>query len=175
MAISPGSYTFGPNNGEMLVKIFREGMAKKAGHDLIISVGSWSASATVAESITDSSFSGSADVGSFSVKSGVGGVKPLSDSDKADIKKNITQKILTTPTISFESTGVNPSTNQVTGNLTIMGRSQPVDIRLTESGGKVRAEMTVVQSKWGIKPFQAMMGALKVRDAVDIEIEATPS
>jgi hypothetical protein len=34
--------------------------------------------------------------------------------------------------------------------------------------------MTVVQSNWGIKPFQAMMGALKVRDAVEVEITATP-
>lgn len=175
MAIEPGSYNFGPNNGEMLVKVYREGMAKKAGHDLIIEVKSWSATATVAEPITESSFSGTADVGSFSVRTGVGGVKPLSDGDKADIKKNITQKILTSPTITFESTGVNPSTNTLQGNMTIMGKSQPVDIKLTESGGKVNANLTVVQSKWGIKPFQAMMGALKVRDAVDVEIEATPN
>lgn len=175
MAISPGSYSFGPNNGEMLVKIFREGMAKKAGHDLIIEVGNWSASANIAETVTESSFSGTADVSSFSVRAGVGGVKPLSDGDKADIKKNITQKILTTPAISFESTGANPSTNTVTGNMTIMGKSVPVDVKLTEAGGKVNANLTVVQSKWGIKPFSAMMGALKVRDSVDIEISATPN
>jgi polyisoprenoid-binding protein YceI len=170
MAIEPGSYTFGPNNGEMLVKIFREGMAKKAGHDLIIEVNSWQAEANIAENRQDSTFSGSADVGSFNVRQGVGGVKPLSAGDKADIKKNITQKILTTPNITFKSTGVNPSTDTVTGDLTIMGRTQPVDVKITESGGNVNAKMTVVQSKWGIKPFTAMMGALKVRDAVDIEI-----
>jgi polyisoprenoid-binding protein YceI len=170
MAIEPGSYKFGPNNGEMLVKIFREGMAKKAGHDLIIEVNSWEADASIAENPQDSTFSGSADVGSFNVRQGVGGVKPLSDGDKADIKKNITQKILTSPNISFKSTGVNPSTNTVTGDLTIMGRTQPVDVKISESGGTVNAKMTVVQSKWGIKPFTAMMGALKVRDAVDIEI-----
>lgn len=174
MAIEPGSYKFGPNNGEMLVKIFREGMAKKAGHDLIIEVKSWDADATIAENPEESSFSGSADVGSFNVRQGVGGVKPLSDGDKADIKKNITQKILTTPNITFKSTGVNPSTNTITGDLTIMGKTQPIDVKLTESGGTVNAKMTVVQSKWGIKPFTAMMGALKVRDAVEIEISGTP-
>jgi polyisoprenoid-binding protein YceI len=174
MAIEPGTYKFGPNNGEMLVKIYREGMAKKVGHDLIIEVNSWDAEANIAEDPEGSTFSGSADVNSFTVRQGVGGMKPLSDSDKADIKKNITQKILTTPNISFKSTGVDPSTNTVSGEMTIMGKTNPIDIKLSESGGKVTANFTVVQSKWGIKPFQAMMGALKVRDAVEIEITATP-
>jgi polyisoprenoid-binding protein YceI len=174
MAIEPGTYKFGPNNGEMLVKVYREGMAKKVGHDLIIEVNSWDAEANIAEDPEGSTFSGSADVNSFTVRQGVGGVKPLSDSDKADIKKNITQKILTTPNISFKSTGVDPSTNTVSGEMTIMGKTNPIDIKLSESGGKVTASFTVVQSKWGIKPFQAMMGALKVRDAVEIEITATP-
>ncbi|MGQ0678857.1 MAG: YceI family protein [Actinomycetota bacterium] len=174
MAIAPGTYNFGPNNGQMLVKVFREGVAKKVGHDLIIEVKSWSATATIAEQSTESSFSGSADVGSVSVLRGDGGVKPLSDGDKADIKKNITQKIITVPSITFQSSGVNPSTNTVSGTMSIMGKSQPVDIKLTETGGQVKANITVVQSKWGIKPFQAMMGALKVRDAVDVEITATP-
>jgi hypothetical protein len=30
-----------------------------------------------------------------------------------------------------------------------------------------------VQSRWGIKPYSAFFGALKLRDAVDIEVEAT--
>jgi hypothetical protein len=132
MSINPGTYEFGPQNGKLVVKVYREGMAKKAGHDLIIDVNSWKATATIAENPAESTFSATADVGSFTVREGVGGVKPLSEGDKNDIKKNITQKILTSPEISF----------------------------------------SVVQSKWGIKPFQAMMGALKVRDQVDVEIEA---
>lgn len=170
MAIDPGTYRFGPNNGEMLVKVYREGMAKKVGHDLIIEVKNWEAEANIAEEPQNSTFRGSADVNSFTVRQGVGGVKPLSDSDKADIKKNITQKILTNPNITFTSNSVNPSTNMVSGEMSIMGRSQPIDIKLTESGGEVKATMTVVQSKWGIKPFQAMMGALKVRDPIEVEV-----
>jgi len=30
-----------------------------------------------------------------------------------------------------------------------------------------------VQSEWGIKPYSAFLGALKLRDAVDIDVEAT--
>lgn len=173
--LNPGTYEFGPDNGRLLVKVFREGFAKKAGHDLVIEVKNWSATVNVAEEPGASTLSGSADVGSFTVLEGVGGVKPLSDGDKADIKKNITQKILTNPDISFRSSSVSSSGDsaRISGEMTIMGKSNPIDIQLSESGGKVKGTFTVVQSNWGIKPFQAMMGALKVRDAVDVELEAT--
>lgn len=174
MSIDPGTYEFGPQNGKMVLKVFREGMAKKAGHDLIIDVNSWKATATIAENPAESSFSASADAGSFTVREGVGGVKPLSEGDKADIKKNITQKILTSPEISFTSTAVQPNGDAatITGDLKIMGKTNPATVKLAAQGDKVTGNLSVVQSKWGIKPFQAMMGALKVRDQVDIEIEA---
>ena len=38
MAIPPGSYKLGPENGKMLVKTGREGMGGKMGHDLVIAV-----------------------------------------------------------------------------------------------------------------------------------------
>ena len=175
MSINPGTYEFGPQNGSMVVRVYREGMAKKAGHDLIIDVKNWKATATIAENPADSTFTGTADVGSFTVREGVGGVKPLSEGDKADIKKNITQKILTSPEISFTSNSVhqNGDAADVTGEMSIMGRTNPVTVKLVKDGNKVKGNLSVVQSKWGIKPFQAMMGALKVKDQVDIELEAT--
>lgn len=174
MSINPGTYEFGPQNGKLVVKVYREGMAKKAGHDLIIDVNSWKATATIAENPAESTFSATADVGSFTVREGVGGVKPLSEGDKNDIKKNITQKILTSPEISFTSSAVQPNGDAatITGDMRIMGKTAPATVKLSQESGKVKGNFSVVQSKWGIKPFQAMMGALKVRDQVDIEIEA---
>ena len=180
MAVSPGSYTLGPSNGQMLVKVFREGFAKKAGHDLIMVVNDWNAQVEVAEDPAKSSISLSAKVDSMDVREGVGGVKPLSEGDKADIRKNIQKKILDSashPGITFKSTSIEPMGNRATvrGDLTIMGRTNPVNVQLTEEGGKIRATATVNhQSEWGIKQFTAFMGALKVRDAIEIEIEATP-
>jgi hypothetical protein len=39
--------------------------------------------------------------------------------------------------------------------------------------GTYRGTGTVVQSAYGIKPYTAFFGALKVRDTVDVEVEAT--
>ena len=43
MAISPGTHTVGPDGSTLIVKTYREGLAAKAGHDLVIEVTSWEA------------------------------------------------------------------------------------------------------------------------------------
>jgi hypothetical protein len=59
----------------------------------------------------------------------------------------------------------------VSGELTIAGTTRPADMALTVDRDRIRGTMTVVQSRWGIKPFTALMGALRVRDAVDIVVD----
>jgi polyisoprenoid-binding protein YceI len=168
----PGSYSFGPQNGRILVKTYREGFASAIGHDLVIEVGEWSASVTVAEDPSETTITARADVDSLNPIEGVGGVKPLTDADKAEIKKNI-RKVLTSPDISFQSTSVKAAGDSATvsGYLTIMGRRDVVEVSLTESGGKVRGNFSVLQTRWGIKPYTAMFGALRVADRVDVEFE----
>ena len=48
------------------------------------------------------------------------------------------------------------------------GATRPVTIERTPDGGRA----TLVQSEWGIKPYRGLMGALKVRDDVEIVIDA---
>ena len=38
--------------------------------------------------------------------------------------------------------------------------------------GRVTGTLPVIQSQWGIKPYRAFMGALKVRDDVEIVLDA---
>lgn len=176
--IPPGTYEFGPSNGKLLVKTGREGVGGKMGHDLIIEVTEWSATAVIdPNDVSQSTLNASADIGSFEVREGVGGLKPLTDSDRADIKQTIENKILDpSQEITFRSTGVrvlDDNRATVTGDLTIGGKTQPAQLQLTSSGNSIKGTMTVVQTNFGIKPFKAFMGALKVKDAVEIEIEAT--
>jgi polyisoprenoid-binding protein YceI len=172
MVPPPGSYTFGPHNGRILVRTYREGFAKAVGHDLVIEVGEWSANANVGEDPTNTTITATAQVDSLNPIEGVGGVKPLSEADKSEIKKNI-RKALTSPAISFQSSSVKVAGNSatVTGNLTIVGRSEAVDVQMTESGGKVKGSFSVLQTRWGIKPYTGLLGALRLADRVDIEFE----
>src|SRR5713226_8878179 len=170
--VAPGSYTFGPQNGRVLVKTYRAGLAKVVGHDLVIEVGRWSANATVGEDPADTTITATADVESLEPVEGAGGVKPLTDDDRREIKKNM-RKILTAPEISFRSSSVEVagSSATVTGDLTIQGRSETVDVQMTEAGGKIRGSFSVIQTRWGIKPYSGLLGALRLSDRVDIEFE----
>ncbi|MGH9225842.1 MAG: YceI family protein [Acidimicrobiales bacterium] len=172
--VPSGTYTFGPNNGRLLVKIEREGMAKKAGHDLTLEVASWGADVTVdGDNPANSQMKVNADSRSFQVVEWHGGVKPMTEGDKKDIKKNIDEKCIKNSDISFQSTSVNPTANgaRVSGDLSINGASQPAQFEIQLDGGIARCTAQIQQSLFGIKPFSAFMGALKVRDVVEIEFE----
>jgi polyisoprenoid-binding protein YceI len=175
MGIADGSYALGPDFGELLIKTSRTGLGARAGHDLTIEVTRWRAE-VILDSADDagSSVSVEADAGSFEVRTGTGGVKPLTDADRAEIKKTIREKILQTgrhPAITFRSTRVagTPESFSIDGDLTITGRTQPVTVHGSLAGDRVQGSATVVQSRWGIRPYTAFLGALKLSDEVTVE------
>lgn len=150
-------------------------MAQKVGHDLIIEVGHWSASVEVGRDGTPTSVSLEADPGSLRVLEGHRGVKPLTDSDRKEIRSNIDAKILRGHPIKFTSTSVEHSGRGliVHGDLTMAGTTRPANFELQlDEDGRVSGTLQVTQSQWGIKPYRAFMGALKVRDTVDIVLDA---
>jgi polyisoprenoid-binding protein YceI len=161
--------TLGPDNGSLRVKTYREGVAAKVGHDLVMEVASWEAT------VDDETIALRADATSMRVLSGERGVKPLTDRDRDEIRKNIDEKILRRQPIEFRSTAVRRSGEQlaVEGELTLAGTTRPVSAQLTRGAdGHLTGTIPVVQTQWGIKPYRGLMGALKVRDDVEIVIDA---
>jgi hypothetical protein len=168
MTIPAGTHNIGPSNGSLKVKTGREGAAAKVGHDLVIGVNSWQATIEGGDS---PSIKLTADPSSLAVIEGSGGAKPLSDKDKGDIKKSIDGKILGSSQISFTSSEVTDSAAK--GDLSIAGRSTSVNVPLSISGNTIKGSVTLSQSDFGIKQFKALMGALKVADAVTVEFEGS--
>lgn len=177
MASITGTHTLGPDTGRLLVKTGRSGLGRKAGHDLTIEVTRWSGEAVVdTADPARCAVTLEAEVDSFAVREGAGGVKPLTDGDRAEIGKVLRQKILRTsahPRITFRSTAVEgtPEAFTIEGELTIMGQTRPVTVRGRIDGDRARGTATVVQSRWGIKPYSALLGALKLADEVGIEFD----
>ena len=170
MTVAKGTHDIGPSDGKVLVNVYKDGMAAKMGHDLTLAASSWSGKADInPDDPSASSISVTIDVDSLEVLEGKGGAKALSSSDKADIKKNMT-KVLGRGDISFESSSV--SASSLKGDLTINGQSRPVTLNLNVSdSGHVTATTSFKQTDFGLKLFSAMMGALKVKDNVDITVE----
>lgn len=180
MAVVDGVYRVGPESGRLLVRTARTGLGARAGHDLTLEATRWHGQVAVdGTDPASSAVTMEIDVAALEVREGKGGVKPLTDSDRRDIQRNLREKILHTdrhPSVTFRSTAVagTPDAVTVDGELTIVGRTQPV----TATGsigddGRVHATATVAQSRWGIKPYTAFLGALKLKDEVEIELDAT--
>ncbi|MFD8557560.1 YceI family protein [Streptosporangium canum] len=177
VSITAGSHALGPESGRLLVNTTRTGLGAKAGHDLTIEVTRWRGDATVDPADpAGSSVTVEADVESFEVREGTGGVKPLSDSDRREIKKILQEKILHAerhPTITFRSTRVSGTAEsfRVEGDLTIVGVTRPVTVQGVLAEGRVRGSAVIAQTRWGIRPYSAFFGTLKLSDEVEVRFD----
>ena len=76
--------------------------------------------------------------------------------------------------IEFRSTAIEPAEGgraTVAGDLTLAGTTHPVEFGLDVAAeGGIAGTVVVKQSDWGIKPYSALFGALKVKDEVEIEL-----
>ena len=170
----PGTHRLGPHTGSLVVRTYREGVAARAGHDLVLEVTRWEATVTVAADPAATSIELQADPRSLEVREALHGVKPLSDRDRAEIRKNIDEKILRGQPISFRATAVRPDDGGLVadGELAIAGSVRPMSVRLdVDPEGRVAATVPLAQSDWGIRPYRGLMGALKVRDEVEVVID----
>lgn len=103
-------------------------------------------------------------------------MKPLTDKDRADIRKNIDEKVLGGQAITFRSNAVevdgDGSRLSMSGELTMAGNAAPVSAELTlGADGHVAGTIPLTQSEWGIKPYKGLMGALKVRDSIEVVLD----
>ena len=174
MALRAGTHTVGSSTGTLQVRTYREGLAQKVGHDLIIDVRQWEATAEVGESGTLSAVQLDADPHSLHVREGLRGVKPLTDKDRAGIRKTIEEQILGGRSIAFHSTAIEPVGGGLTvrGELELAGTRRPASFELgVAADGRVHGTLPVTQSEWGIKPYRGMMGTLRVRDTVEIVLD----
>ncbi|WP_203664222.1 YceI family protein [Actinocatenispora rupis] len=175
MELSAGTYRFGADQGVMRIRTSRTGLGRRAGHDLLIEAERWSGSARIGDGYE---VEAEIDVTSLAVREGTGGIKPLTDHDRKEIATTIRgAKLLDAarhPAITFRSSGVRGDADgfDLDGELTIAGTPRPVTVHgVLGADGHVRGSATVTQTKWGIKPYTAFLGALKLADDVTIDFD----
>lgn len=176
MAITAGRHEIGPQQGALLLHTSREGLAARAGHDLTISVDEWTGVVEAADDIEQSTVDVTAELSSLRVLSGTGGVKPLSEKDKREIAANAGKALGSAENAQARyvstSIAVSGSRGVVHGELTINGRTRPVDLTVDDLGdGRYKAAATIAQTEFGIKPFTGMFGALRLADDVGVTVE----
>ncbi len=172
--IPAGTHRLGPADATLSVQTRRGGAAAKAGHDLDLRVTAWEATLEVGEDPGATRAELTADATSLRVQKGTGGMQALGDEDKENIHQTIDDEVLKRGDIVFRSTRVEqtPAGLSVEGELTLAGATRPIafDVAVGEDG-RLTATAVVTQSRWGMKPYSALWGALKVLDDVEVVLD----
>ena len=61
----------------------------------------------------------------------------------------------------------------IEGQLTLRGETRPIQLRLERDADRLLGAITVTPSQWGIRPYRALGGTLKLQDRVRINIDAS--
>ena len=175
--IGPGTHRFGPDDATLSVRTRRGGAAAKAGHDLLICVTAWQGTLEIGTDPGQASVELTADATSLRVREGTGGMQSLGEDDKANIHQTIDDEVLKRRDIVFRSTRAELAADRsriaVEGELTLAGATQPIAFDLLIAGdGTLSATAVVTQTRWGMKPYSALFGALKVLDDVEVVLDA---
>ncbi len=177
MAIRTGTYRLGPADGTLSVRTRRTGAAAKAGHNLLLHVTAWEATLEVAPDASASHLELTADGASLRVIEGTGGMQALGDDDRANIEQTIDEEVLKTQAVTFRSRQVQPAATgdglSVQGDLTLLGSTRPLAFEVAAGDdGRLTCVAVIKQSDWGMKPYSALFGTLKVVDEVEVALDA---
>ncbi|HEX8935529.1 MAG TPA: YceI family protein [Pseudonocardiaceae bacterium] len=155
--------TFDAEAVDCRVSVFVDGMASSFGHDATLKVTSLSVDIGEDDGIT-----ADFDAGSLRV------INDISDSNRRDIERNAEKTLEPRkyPKIQFRSVSVvrDGDRARVEGDLTLHGVTQQISLDAHDDGRQWNAKVVLDQRKFGIKPFSAMLGALKIKPNVEVNI-----
>ncbi len=98
----------------------------------------------------------------------------LSARDRAQIERHVREDVLEArrhPAVRFEGRiEGGGSERKVEGHLALHGRSRPLRCAVHREGARWVARVRFDQREWGIRPFKAPLGVLKVRPEVEVVV-----
>lgn len=166
-------------DSQCLVRTWREGLAAAVGHDLVLDCARFEVKIDPErKSVVARFYPDSLCVLGTHEEYERGGADPktsaLSGRDQKKIVQNIRRDILKTdeyPLILFESTSITREAEQlrVQGELELVGKRNKIEFVVIRDGEQARARVELNQPDFGIAPFRAMMGALKIKAKLEVE------
>ncbi|MBW2731510.1 MAG: YceI family protein [Deltaproteobacteria bacterium] len=162
------------HGGTLHIFTFKHGLLSKVAHDLRLSVAKFSLE--MDETQIELTIPVSQLQVDGAMKRGELREKTLSKKDKRDILDNMHKDVLRSgvyPEIRFTGNAEESAGDRqfhVTGELQLGAKTLPLRALVERVGDRLHSKVSLVPSRWGIKPFSAMLGALKVKDRVEIEI-----
>jgi len=165
---------FDARDAECVVFVEREGVLRRIGHDVKLTVRSFWIDME-AERVEASFDASSLEVSAAMVEGREEG-SLLSDRDKAEIADHVKTDVLNArkhSAITFVSQSItqdSEDTCTIAGTLMLCGAKRAVTLNAKRTGKTWVAECALHQPDFGIRPFSAMLGALKVKPTVRVRV-----
>ncbi len=151
---------------EIQVFTFKDGLLARLAHDLRLSLRRFELR-RAGETISGTFWPGSLVVDG-AVSKGRVDATGLSEGDRRSIAGNIAEVLQVGRFPEVTLTG-QVTAGRFAGTLTLVGRTLPIEAAVT-TDGVVRAEVVLVPSRWGIAPYRALAGAIKLQDRVVVRV-----
>jgi hypothetical protein len=100
-----------------------------------------------------------------------GRVEAMSERDQRDIEATARDKVLDAarhPEVRFAG---ELGAESVRGLLHLAGRSAALEVPITREGGRIHGRVEFAPSRWGVKPYAALLGQLRLQDRVRVEFD----
>ena len=165
----------GPPAAQCHVLTHCEGLLATFGHDLEFAVTRFDIRVDPDARRADASFDAASLRVQRAFKSGV--EQRVSDADRRAIEDNARRDVLDVtryPEIRFRSTRVTDVEGgvDVAGKLMLHGKERDVQVRLRRDGDRYVASVSLRQEDFGIRPYTAFFGGLKVKSNVVVQLSA---
>ena len=165
------------NDAQCFIFTFKEGLLSPVAHDLRLRVARFSIDVDDATSSVVASFDANSLTVDTPMKDGAENPSALSAADKQKIAGQIRDDVLHStryPEVEFRSTIVRARGDggyDLEGQLSLHGVTRPLAAQTHVVGGRQRLELTLHQPDFGITPYRAMLGTLKIRADVIVRID----
>ena len=162
-------------NSECLIFSFKDGLLARLAHDLKLRVERFSIEVDETTRQIKATFDPSSIQVVCAMVDGRDDPSTLSKGDKKKIYDNATKDVLRTrkyPEVRFDSTNVVERGEgfAIEGTLQMHGKSRNIQTSVRPDGDRWVTELELHQPDFGIKPFTAALGALKVKPDVLVRV-----
>lgn len=188
LRIAPNStrYTIDSQASLLVVKVYRDGQLASLGHNHVISSRDLQGEIYLAESIRDTAFEirlpvATLDIDSPALRAAAG--DDFSGELDADAISGTRSNLLgeqqldvaSWPEIVLRSRAIDSAPPDFIVKVDMAFQTHissiavPVQLEISGDQLKVAGTFTILQTEFGMQPFSVMMGALQVRNAIDVE------
>lgn len=163
------------DSAECFVFTYKEGLLSAVAHDLKIRVTRFAIDVDQRARTVEASFDATSLRVVCAMTNGTESKGALSASQKREIEGNIVRDVLAArdfPEIRFKSTAVEDEGDgfRIKGQLALHGKRKSVAVLVRKEAKSYVVTARVHQPDFGIRPYTALLGTLKVKADVDVRI-----